>query len=61
MRSAREGDYERALAWLATVERTDGELPEPWQQQRRTWQAAWQATMADAPSPGREAGSLNRE
>lgn len=42
-RSAREGDYEHALASLATVQRTAGSLSPQWQQRRRAWLAARRA------------------
>jgi hypothetical protein len=51
-RSAREGDYERALGWLAMVERVEGALREPWPQRRRAWLAAWQAQTTGAQRPG---------
>lgn len=49
VRSAREGDYERALGWLAMVERVEGALPDPWQQRRRAWLAAWRSQTAREP------------
>lgn len=55
-RAAREGDYERALAWLTTVERVDGRLTEDQQRQREVWRAAWAAQLAEGPCrrrPGR--------
>lgn len=45
-RSAREGDYERALTGLANVERVEGMLSPDWQQRRRTWLAAWRTQAA---------------
>lgn len=48
-RSAREGDYERALTWLTMVERMEGALAEPWQERRRSWLAARQAQLAAPP------------
>lgn len=36
-RAAREGDYERALSWLSTIEQTDGRLDEHWQAVRELW------------------------
>lgn len=46
-RGAREGDYERALAWLTMIERTEGGLPASWQERRRAWLAAWTARAGD--------------
>jgi hypothetical protein len=40
-RSAREGDYERALEWLTLVERTEGRLSPPWRHRRDAWVDAW--------------------
>lgn len=40
-RSAREGDYERALEWLSLVERTEGQLSPPWRDRRDVWVEAW--------------------
>lgn len=51
-RCAREGDYERALGWLAMVERIDGALPDPWPQMRTAWQAAWTAQSRRRPARG---------
>ncbi len=48
-RAAREGDYERALSWLSTVERVDGRLPDGWRRQREVWLAAWAAQSAQPP------------
>lgn len=45
-RSAREGDYERALAWLSQIERSEGALSSFWQQRRRDWLAAWRIRAA---------------
>jgi hypothetical protein len=52
-RAAREGDYERALAWLAGIERSDGPLDEHWSAARSLWAAASAAQVAapDRPSP----------
>ncbi len=52
-RSAREGDYERALEWLAMVERIDGALPEPWSTRREAWLAAWKAQASARHTPPR--------
>lgn len=55
-RAAREGDYERALSWLAVVERVDGKLAQEWQLHREVWRAAWAAQVAEGPCrrrPGR--------
>jgi hypothetical protein len=49
VRAAREGDYERALSWLAVVERVDGTLPEEWRSTREVWVAAWGAQVAPEP------------
>jgi hypothetical protein len=35
--SAAEGDYESALAALATIERVDGSLAQRWQERRQAW------------------------
>ena len=48
-RAAREGDYERALSWLATVESVEGELTQEWQLHREVWRAAWAAQVAEGP------------
>jgi hypothetical protein len=53
-RAAREGDYERALAWLSTVERTEGRLDEHWSAARRLWRAAWATQAAQASDLPRE-------
>jgi hypothetical protein len=50
-RSAREGDYERALAWLATVERVEGRLSTHWQQRRGSWLSAWREQVAAGAEP----------
>jgi hypothetical protein len=54
-RAAREGDYERALSWLGTVERAEGALPDEWRRQREIWLAAWATQSAQSPCrrPGR--------
>ena len=48
-RAAREGDFERALSWLMTVERADGTLPEEWRARREVWIAAWSAEAERSP------------
>jgi hypothetical protein len=48
-RAARERDYERALGWLAMVERVEGALPDEWQRRREVWGAAWAAQVTHAP------------
>jgi hypothetical protein len=35
--AAAEGDFTRALSWLATVEAIEGRLPAGWEQRRRAW------------------------
>jgi hypothetical protein len=52
-RAAREGDYEHALSWLNTIERTEGPLDEHWSAARTLWAAASVAQVAepDRPSP----------
>jgi hypothetical protein len=35
--AAAEGDYERALTWLATVEAVGGALPAGWDRRREKW------------------------
>lgn len=53
-RSAREGDYERALEWLQMVERMAGSLPLTWRQRRDAWRQAWKTqavTRTGRPSP----------
>lgn len=55
-RAAREGDYDRALAWLDMIERVDGRLGEEWRHAREVWVAAWaeQTTHGPCrPRPGR--------
>jgi len=39
-RAASEGDYERALGWLRTIEHTEGRLPPEWQEVCEVWAAA---------------------
>lgn len=51
-RSAREGDYERALEWLSMVERMEGRLPATWRNRREAWLAAWK-TQAITRNPQR--------
>jgi hypothetical protein len=48
-RAAREGDFERALSWLSTIERAEGVLPEEWRRQREVWIAAWAAQTTRSP------------
>jgi len=45
-RAAREGDYDRALAWLEMVERVEGRLDDEWRHARDVWVAAWAAQTA---------------
>jgi hypothetical protein len=55
-RAAREGDYERALSWLAMVERVEGGLTPESQLRREVWRAAWAVQVAADPRrrrPGR--------
>jgi hypothetical protein len=55
-RAAREGDYDRALAWLELVERVEGRLDDEWRDARDVWVAAWAAQTTHAPyrpQPGR--------
>jgi len=59
-RSSREGDYERALAWLAMVERIEGVLSEAWQQRRQVWQATWTAHVAGESGSGSEPRTRDR-
>lgn len=35
--AAAEGDFARAVSWLATVEAIEGQLPAGWEQRRRAW------------------------
>jgi len=46
-RAAREGDYDRALAWLRMVEYVEGRLGEEWRRAREGWTAAWAAQAAE--------------
>ena len=46
-RAAREGDYERALAWLSVVERAAGGLDAHWSAARKLWRAAWAEQAAE--------------
>ncbi|MBS1868477.1 MAG: hypothetical protein JSS99_02335 [Actinobacteria bacterium] len=46
-RAAREGDYDRALAWLRMVEYVEGRLGEQWRRAREGWTAAWAAQVAE--------------
>ncbi|HEV7774595.1 MAG TPA: hypothetical protein VGO48_15035 [Conexibacter sp.] len=48
-RAAREGDYDRALAWLEMVERVEGRLDGEWRHARDVWVAAWAAQTAHGP------------
>jgi hypothetical protein len=55
-RAAREGDYERALGWLHTIEQAAGTLPTEWREVREAWTAASAAQAAagpGSPRPGR--------
>lgn len=55
-RAAREGDYDRALAWLDMIERVEGRLDDEWRHARDLWIAAWAAQTRHAhcrPRPGR--------
>lgn len=55
-RAAREGDYERALAWLQMVEYIDGRLTAEWTRTRDAWRDDWAAQVGGArrpPRPGR--------
>ncbi|MFL5816826.1 MAG: hypothetical protein ACJ76L_04415 [Conexibacter sp.] len=54
-RAAHEGDYDRALAWLDTVERVEGCLGDEWRHARDMWIAAWAAQTHGScrPRPGR--------
>lgn len=45
-RAAREGDYERALAWLQMVEYIEGRLPAEWRRTREAWKDDWAAQVA---------------
>ena len=38
--AAERGDYAEALAWLATVEAVDGELPDGYEAKRSAWTTA---------------------
>lgn len=53
-RAAREGDYDRALSSLNSIERAEGHLDEHWRAARKLWAAAW-AEQASEPhrQPGR--------
>lgn len=41
--AAAEGDYDTALAWLATVESVEGSLPAEWRRRREAWSLACRA------------------
>jgi len=45
--AAADGDYAAALAWLATIEAIDGELPPGAGEKRRAWAATAHAAAAD--------------
>jgi len=44
-RAAREGDYERALAWLQMVEYIEGRLSAEWSRTRDAWRDDWAAQV----------------
>jgi hypothetical protein len=46
--AAAERQYQTALAWLATVEAVDGELPPAFAAKRQAWAAAAQSHSAAA-------------
>jgi hypothetical protein len=46
--AARDGDYEGALAWLATIEAVTDDLPPGVESRRKTWMSHMQSRRATA-------------